>query len=132
MYSKDMIIGILLALGRPDILIERKNNANIGYRVRLRMCVRGSQKFLDAISRSLTQHDLVSFVKERESSGRPKPILTISGNLNLYKLMDFIPDYLPDCKGEFSKFKEVVNIVANKDHLTSEGFDKILQIKGLI
>jgi|TARA_R100000482_G_C4979413_1_gene82601 hypothetical protein len=132
MYNKDMLIGILLSLGRTDVLIERVDNSSIGYRTRIRIAVRGNLEFLGAIERSLAQHEIKSRVYETESAGRPRPILRISGNINLFKLMGLIPDYLPDSKGELEMFREVVNIVANKEHLTLDGFNRILEIRGMI
>ncbi len=132
MYNKDMLIGILLSLGRTDVLIERVNNSSIGYRTRIRIAIRGNLEFLKAIERSLMQHEIKAKVAEAESTGRPRPILRISGNINLFKLMDMIPEYLPDSKEEFKMFREIVNIVANKEHLTLDGFNRILQIKGMI
>jgi hypothetical protein len=132
MYNKDMLIGILLSLGRTDVLIERVNNSSIGYRTRIRIAIRGNLEFLGAIERSLAQHEIKSRVYEMESAGRPRPILRISGNINLFKLMALIPDYLPDSKGELEMFREIVNIVANKEHLTLDGFNRILELKGMI
>tara|TARA_Y100000004_G_C8847218_1_gene383150 strand:+ start:68 stop:466 length:399 start_codon:yes stop_codon:yes gene_type:complete len=132
MYNKDMLIGILLSLGRTDVLIERVDNSSIGYRTRIRIAIRGNLEFLAAIERSLAQHEIKSRVYETESAGRPRPILRISGNINLFKLMALIPEYLPDSKGELEMFREVVNIVANKEHLTLDGFNRILEIRGMI
>ena len=132
MYDKNRLIGILVALGRCESIIERKDSANMGYRVRLRLSLRGEEVFLRAIKRSLEQHQIQSNLYERESSSREKPILRITGNLNLFRTMNFIPEYLPDCKGDFSDFRKIVNIVADKKHLTLEGFDEILKLKGEI
>jgi hypothetical protein len=132
MYNRDILVGILLSLGRTDVLIERVSNSTIGYRTRIRVVIRGDFEFLRAIERSLAQHDISSRVYEAESAGRPRPILRISGNINLFKLMALIPDYLPDSKGELKMFREVVNIVANKEHLTLDGFNRILEIRGMI
>ena len=46
--------------------------------------------------------------------------------------MALIPEYLPDSKGELEMFREIVNIVANKEHLTLDGFNRILELKGMI
>lgn len=132
MYSKDMLIGILVSLARTDVLVERKDSAAIGYRVRLRMSIRGEMEFLEAIHRTLYQHEIKSSISEKESGGRPKPILRIGGNLNLYKTMNLIPPYIPDCKNSLNSFREIVDLVANKEHLQLEGFNKILELKGLI
>ena len=127
-----MLIGILVSLARTDVLIERKDSAAIGYRVRLRMSIRGEMEFLEAINRTLYQHEIKSSISEKESGGRPKPILRIGGNLNLYKTMNLIPPYIPDCKNSLNNFREIVDLVANKEHLQLEGFNKILELKGLI
>ena len=67
MYNKDMLIGILLSLGRTDVLIERVNNSSIGYRTRIRIAIRGSLEVLGAIERRLAQHEIKSRVYEMES-----------------------------------------------------------------
>ena len=49
MYSKDMIVGIMLSVGKPEIQIIRDDNSNIGYRVRLMVKLRGREKFVEAV-----------------------------------------------------------------------------------
>ena len=132
MYSKDMLIGILLASSRPEIQIIRDNNSNIGYRVRLKVIIRGEEKFLKAVKRSLLQHEITSSLALEESKARPKPILRIGGIKNIYKLNRLIDVGVWDRNNLWFNFRKAVNIVSNGEHLTLEGLENLFTIKGLI
>jgi len=132
MYSKDMIIGILLSSAKPEIQIIKDSNSQIGYRVRLKVNLRGRNQYLMAIRRTLTQHNINASFSTRESEARPRPILRVGGIKNIYKLCDLIPSGLPDRNGDWVSFAEAVNIVGNNEHLTLEGLEKLFRIKGLI
>tara|TARA_R100001463_G_scaffold108913_1_gene163458 strand:- start:1148 stop:1543 length:396 start_codon:yes stop_codon:yes gene_type:complete len=131
MYSKDMLIGILLGAGKLDFNIERANDAQIGYRVRVKIIFRADLFFLIGIQRSLEQHQISSNLKEKESKTRPHPILKIGGIKNLYKLTELVP-VLPDAKGEWKVFRELVDLISENKHRTSSGLDRIFELKGLI
>ncbi len=131
MYSKDMLIGILLSAGKLDFNIERANDAQIGYRVRVKIILRADLSFLIGVKRSLEQHQISSNLKEKESKTRPKPILKIGGIKNLYKITELVP-VLPDAKGEWEVFRELVELISENKHRTSSGLDRILELKGLI
>lgn len=131
MYSKDMLIGILLSASKLDFNIERAKDSQIGYRVRMKIILRAEESFLIAVKRTLLQHEITSSYKEKESKTRPKPILKIGGIKNLYKLTELVPD-LPDAKGEWTKFRELVELISENKHRTSSGLDRILEIKGVI
>ena len=49
MYSKDMLIGIMLGMSKTDIYLEKNDTSQIGYRVRLRINLRADSDFLLAI-----------------------------------------------------------------------------------
>ena len=131
MYSKDMLIGILLTAGKLDFNIERASDSQIGYRVRVKIILRAEESFLRAVERTLLQHEITSSYKEKESKTRPKPILKIGGIKNLYKLTELVP-VLPDAKGEWGTFRELVELISENKHRTSSGLDRILEIKGVI
>ncbi len=131
MYSKDMLIGILLSAGKLDFNIERANDAQIGYRVRVKIILRADLSFLIGVKRSLEQHQISSNLKEKESKTRPKPILKIGGIKNLYKITELVP-VLPDATGEWEVFRELVELISENKHRTSSGLDRILELKGLI
>lgn len=126
-----MLIGILLSASKLDFNIERAKDSQIGYRVRMKIILRAEESFLLAVKRTLLQHEITSSYKEKESKTRPKPILKIGGIKNLYKLTELVPD-LPDAKGEWTKFRELVELISENKHRTSSGLDRILEIKGLI
>ena len=94
MYGRDVLNGILISIGNPEVNIVNSNKSKLGYRVRLRVCIRGDGVFLWGIHRSLLQHEIESNYKESEHSGRPKPILVISGLDNLSKLVGMMNDKL--------------------------------------
>ena len=43
-----------------------------------------------------------------------------------------MPEQLPDSKGEWARFRTLVELISNGEHRTAEGFDEILKLKGLI
>jgi hypothetical protein len=131
MYSKDMLIGILLSSGKLDFNIERAKDAQIGYRIRVKIILRAEESFLRAVERTLLQHEITSSYKEKESKTRPKPILKIGGIKNLYKLTELVP-VLPDAKGEWGTFRELVDLISENKHRTSSGLDRIFELKGVI
>ena len=131
MYSKDMLIGILLTAGKLDFNIERASDSQIGYRVRVKIILRAEESFLRAVERTLLQHEITSSYKEKESKTRPKPILKIGGIKNLYKLTELVP-VLPDAKGEWGTFRELVDLISENKHRTSSGLDRIFELKGVI
>ena len=131
MYSKDMLIGILLTAGKLDFNIERASDSQIGYRVRVKIILRAEESFLRAVERTLLQHEITSSYKEKESKTRPKPILKIGGIKNLYKLTQLVPA-LPDAKGEWGVFRELVGLISENKHRTSSGLDRIFELKGVI
>jgi hypothetical protein len=131
MYSKDMLIGILLTAGKLDFNIERASDSQIGYRVRVKIIIRAEESFLKAVRRTLLQHEITSSYKEKESKTRPKPILKIGGIKNLYKLTELVP-VLPDAKEEWEVFRELVDLISENKHRTSSGLDRIFELKGVI
>ena len=131
MYSKDMLIGILLSVGKPEIQIIRDDNSNIGYRVRLMVKLRGREQFVEAVSRTLLQHEITCSISKQESKSRPAPILKIGGIKNIYKLMVLIHPHLIDKNELWPPFREAVNIVSDNKHLTLVGLEELFRIKGL-
>jgi len=131
MYSKDMLIGILLSSGKLDFNIERVKDSQIGYRIRVKIILRAEEPFLRAVERTLLQHEIISSYKEKESKTRPKPVLKIGGIKNLYKLTQLVP-VLPDAKDEWGIFRELVSLISENKHRTSSGLDRIFELKGVI
>lgn len=123
MYSKDMLIGIILAKGSYDIRIERNPNYQLGYNTRLQFRISGKKDFLLAIQRSLLQHGIKSRVSNQG--------LFIGSIYHIYKIRNLIPN-LPDSQNKLSEFKDLVKIFENKKHLTLEGLEYIMKIKGVI
>lgn len=131
MFSKEMMAGILLGSSKVDFHIERADDSQIGYRVKLKLIIRADISFLRGVQRSLEQHQITSSLKERESKSRPKPILKIGGVKNLFKITELVP-VLPDAKGEWVMFRELVSLLDENKHRTAEGLDRILELKGVI
>ena len=125
-----MIIGILIGVANCDIRVESNYRSNIGYQVKPRLQIRGEMKFLSDLQRSLLQYNIVAKIKEIESKMRP--ILRITKIKDLKKICDMIPESLADARNQWGEFRTVISIMNNKEHLTLEGLDKILMIKGLI
>ena len=129
MYSKGQLQGILLSIAKPEVHVAKASKLQIGYRVRVRVNIRGSSDFLIGVQRTLAQNGVEANYKEKEHKSRPRPILTIGGLTNIWKLCQLIPD-LPDAKNNWNDFEEIVEILDNGEHHTLEGLERILQIKG--
>ena len=122
--------GILLSIAKPEIHVSRAGNTNIGYRVKIRVNIRGSEGFLLGLQRSLGQKGIDSSYKEKEHKSRPRPILSVGGLVNIWKVCELVPNDKPDAKGVWDKFKLIVTIIDNGQHHTLEGLDRILELKG--
>lgn len=130
MYSKEFIQGAFLAHGNPEVSVVR-NGTQIGYRVRLRICLRGSNDFLLAMQRSLLQHEIDSKFRNEEHSARKKPILIISKLDEVLKMVNLLPLNIPN-NADWDMLAKVLFMIMNKEHLTTKGLDKILIMKGVI
>lgn len=131
MYSKDMLTGIILSSFVLEIRINKDKKLAIGYRTTLSLVARGNLEWLNAIKRSLLQHGISSKLNSKESKNRPSPLLRISSINNLTKIKTLLKD-LPSRNFEINQFNELVDLIANKRHLTLNGFDTILKLKGVI
>ena len=132
MFNNDQLTGILISIAKPEVHVSRANNTNIGYRVRVRVNLRGSDKFLLGVQRTLQQKGIESKYKDKEHKSRPRPILSVGGIVNLWKLCALVPSKLPDAKNVWVDFKEVIELIDNGEHHTLEGLDRILELKGEI
>ena len=131
MYNKDTLIGIVLGLSKLDFSISRDETRKIGYSIRLTLNFRAKPDCLLAIQRSLLQHQIESKFKSKEHSSRPKPILKITGNKNIIKITELLPD-LPDAKGDLTKLKRIVELIKENKHTKAEGIEELFKIKGVI
>lgn len=132
MFSKEMLQGILISCPKPECNITKNDASSIGYRVRLKISFRGNENFLLALQRTLLQHGITSTLKERESKTRPKPILKITKNSEIGKVLDILPPKLDNSNVEWDDFMRIFSIVYNGKHLSLEGFEDILKIKELV
>ena len=130
MYSKGQLQGILLSIAKPEVHVAKATKLQIGYRVRVRVNIRGASNFLLGVQRTLLQHGVESNYKEKEHKSRPRPILTIGGLTNIWKLCQLVPDDLPDAKDNWNEFEEIIEILDSGEHHTLEGLERILQLKG--
>ena len=132
MFSREIIHGILLSSGRPELTIYRNEKKHIGYEIRLRVNLRADNlEFLDSVKIALADLNVISKVKESESKIRPKPILWVSGVVNVVRICDLIGD-LPSSKDQWTTFKEAAQMIYRGEHTTQNGFDELLKLKGEI
>ena len=66
MYNKGQLEGILISIAKPEVHVAKSAKLQIGYRVRVRVNIRGSLEFLKWTERSLLQHGINCTVKEKE------------------------------------------------------------------
>jgi len=131
MLTKEQLQGILISLPKPEVHISKDTRLRTGYKVRLRLNVRANEDFLLNLQRTLLHYSVESNYKSSEHASRNKPILRISGIDNLIQVMKLMPD-LPDAKGHIEPFSQIIALVAEGAHLTQEGLDDILTLKGWI
>ncbi len=132
MLSREQLQGILLSSSRPELTIYRNEKKNLGYEVRTRVFFRAdSSGFLQYVQVALEEENITSQYRLSESKVRPKPVLWVSGIINLIALSRLVPDY-PDAKSQWDYFKLALDIIYEGEHNTQEGLDKLLELKGLI
>ena len=137
MFNKSHLVGILVGLANCDIRVESNYRSTLGYDVKPRIHIRGSLDFLKEIERSLLQHEITCSIKEKESKARNKPVLIIRRIMHLQRLCNMIEESLgrrdfTDARNQWHEFRLVIELIKNKKHLTLEGLEQILEIKGLI
>ena len=91
-----------------------------------------NKAFLLELQETLDSKGIDSYFKEREKEGRPYPLLRLTKVDNLIDFLKLIPEDLPTSNDRFDSFLEVLTIFANRHHLRQKGFERILEIKGLI
>ena len=132
MFTKEQLEGILISIARPHISIANDIRQSIGYKIRLVDEVRATNiEFLSSVRDTLQEYGIDSYLKEIEKKGRPYPILRITNADNLINLFQLIPNLPKHCVN-FDSFLEAVTLFSNKHHLTQKGFNKMLEIKGLL
>ena len=57
--------------------------------------------------------------------------LEITSFGSICKVMELLPD-VPDSKDKLKLFRELVRMFKNKEHLTLEGLEMLMEIKGVI
>tara|TARA_B100000963_G_C22433313_1_gene583148 strand:- start:52 stop:450 length:399 start_codon:yes stop_codon:yes gene_type:complete len=132
MFSKDTMIGVFIGLANCEIRVESDYRSTLGYTIKPKLQIRAEMPFLNQVSRSLWQVGISSHIREIESKLRKKPILTISRISSLKIISDMIPLEYADARNQWSDFRTIIELMYNKKHLTLEGLDEILKIKGLI
>ena len=130
MYSRDFLQGVFLSHGNLEVSVVR-NGTQIGYRVRVRVCLRGTEEFLKAVHRSLLQHEIESKYRDEEHSARKKPILIVSSLSEVMKLINLLPLDLPS-NADWDILANTTFMIMSKEHLTSKGLDEILKMKGVL
>jgi hypothetical protein len=130
--SREQLQGVLLASARPELTIYRNEKKNLGYEVRARVFFRAdSAAYLQYIQAALEEENVTSQFRLIESKVRPKPVLWVSGIVNLITLSRLVPDY-PDAKNRWDYFKLALETIYEGEHNTQEGLDKLLQLKGIL
>ena len=128
-----MIHGILLSSGRPELTIYRNEKKHIGYEIRLRVNLRADNlEFLEYVKLALAELNILSKLKESESKIRPKPILWVSGIINVIRVCELMESDYPSSKDQWETFKEAAQMIYRGQHSTQEGFDELLRLKGEI
>ena len=132
-FNREQLQGIFLSIGRPELTIYRNERKDVGYEIRIRINVRADNyEFLLSIHRGLNVNGIDSKFKERESNIRPKPILWVSGIINIRALCNMMPKDAPSIKSKWDSFSEAADLIYMGEHSKQEGLDKLLRLKGEI
>jgi len=132
-FNKEQLQGIFLSIGRPELTIYRNERKDVGYEIRIRVNVRAdNEEFLNNVRLGLTDNNIESKLKIRESNIRPKPILWVSGIINIRELCNMMPEDTPSNKSNWSNFCNAANIIYMGRHSKQEGLDELLRLKGVI
>ena len=127
MYSKEILIGILLAKARPNIGISTDERLRNGYKIVPEIHIGGNKFFLDSISRTLKQHEINSTVRNHDKNYFK---LRISRLYDLLKVTNMILPYVGS--EDWAWFKESLLIIEAKQHLTAYGCSRIMKLKGVL
>ena len=133
MFNEDMTKGILHSIARPELTIYRNDKKHIGYEIRIRVSVRAdNEEFLIYLRDALGELNINAKVKWSESKVRPKPILWVSGIINVVRVCELMESDYPSSKEQWETFKEATQMIYRGQHTTQEGFDELLRLKGEI
>ena len=127
MFSREELAGIFLSIPTAEVSVVKANNMSTGYRVRLRICIRGKLDYLQAIQRSLLQSQIECVIKEKENKQRAKPILIISDKKSMERVLALVPHKPSNVNWHI--FDEIFVLYMWQRHLTQEGLDEILELK---
>lgn len=131
MFPKETIIGILISKSRLEIRIAKDEKYKIGYSTIPRVTIRANKKFLKDFQRSLYQHQIESKYLDEEGHSRPKPVLYING-AHAKKLVRLVPEEYSDAHEQWPDFRTILDMLDRKEHLTLEGLETIMKMRGLL
>tara|TARA_R110000744_G_scaffold193007_1_gene312050 strand:- start:1149 stop:1541 length:393 start_codon:yes stop_codon:yes gene_type:complete len=130
MFPKQTVIGIFVAKAVPQIKINRSDSSRIGYAVVPSILIRSNIKFLKDIKVSLSHLQIESKITDVESNTRPSPLLVVSGE-SMRTLNKLIPDFYSSNK-DWQQFKIILSMMERKEHLTLNGLETIMTMKGIL
>jgi len=131
MYSKDMLVGIILSKFNFTLDIAVDETRKIGYRTRIVATCYGSKEFVNSVVRSLAQHGItasVDYVTSHENTRNLGLYLSINQIGLLSKLISLTPN-IPNVKNDLELIREAIMLVNDKKHLTLEGLERLIEIK---
>jgi len=131
-----MLLGTVLARGRPKWHLRKTTLYNLGYAVQTMFHIRHqSLEFLLRIQRELDQQEIKSKIRGHENWQRSKHYtLVIGKRKDQYSLVDYLLRVSPIELnfGKWPTYLEAIEIIRNREHLTQDGMDKLMILKGLI
>ena len=122
MFPKQVLIGIVIAKAVPVIKIKRSETNKIGYTILPSIIIRSNIIFLKEIKLSLSQHQIESKFYNDEL------IITSS---SMRTLINLIPEHYPTNK-EWKEFRTIVSMMQRKEHLTLDGLETIMKMRGIL
>ena len=131
MYSKDMLIGIILSKFNFTLDISVDETRKIGYRTRIIGNCFGSEEFINGVVRSLAQHGIsvgADYLTSAENTRKNTSYISISQIDQLSKLISLTPN-IPNAKNDLELLREAILLVKDKKHLTLDGLERLISIK---
>ena len=124
------VTGFIDAEGSFIVLILRDKNYKLGWTVKPRFCINLHEKDLATLELIKNYFGNVGNISKRGKDSIQYRVASLNDLINI-----IIPHFsknplITQKMGDFLLFKKIIELIKNKEHLTKEGLEKIISIKG--
>lgn len=123
------VSGFIDAEGSFSIILDKNKTRKLGWRVQSKFQIGLHIKGLNLLSQ--IQEFLGGIGSLHLDPNKDRVIFSVDSNKDLLKLIDHLDKYplLSQKAGDYLLFKQAVELISNKAHLTTEGLNCIVNIK---